>query len=171
MKNQIKIGTVWHWQHWYKGCLLKKWTEHNLCTTEGRTHVLDACFSGATQITAWYLAPFEDNHTPAAGDTYAVPGFTECTDYDEASRVQWQEGGAAAGVITNTLVKASLTFNAVKDIYGAALVGGGTAASTKDDQAGGGTLFCESQFSGGPEAVMSGSVLKVTIEITCSNVP
>ncbi|GAG37639.1 unnamed protein product, partial [marine sediment metagenome] len=51
---------------------------------------------------------------------------------------------------------------------GAALVGGGTAASTKDDQAGSGTLFCESQFSGGAEAVMSGSVLKVTVEITCS---
>jgi len=96
-----------------------------------------------------------------------VPVFTECTAYDEATRVQWQQGVAAAGVITNTLIKASLTFNDVKNIYGAALVGGGTAAGTKNDQAGGGTLFCESQFSGGAEAVMSGSVLKVTIEITC----
>ena len=167
--EKITVGSVWTWEHWHRGVLLRRWSEHNLCTTEGRNHILDAVFAADTQITAWYVAPFEDNHTPAAGDTYAVPGFTECTAYDEVTRVQWQQGGAAAGVITNTLIKASLTFNAVKDIYGAALVGGGTAASTKDDQAGGGILFCESQFSGGAEAVMSGSVLKVTVEITLTS--
>jgi len=166
--EKLVVGSIWTFEHWYRGVLLRRWSEHNLCTTEGRTHLLDACFSSGTQITAWYVAPFEDDHTPAAGDTYAVPGFTECTDYDEAARVQWQEGGAAAGVITNALIKASLTFNTVKNIYGVALVGGGTAAATKDDQAGGGTLFCQSQFSGGVEAVMSGSTLKVTVEVTCS---
>lgn len=167
--EKISIGSVWKWEHWLNGILLRSWTERNLVTTEGLNHLLDAVFAADTQITTWYVAPFEDDHTPAAGDTYAVPGFTECTAYGEASRVQWQQGGAAAGVITNSAIKASLTFNAVKTIYGAALVGGGTAAATKDDQAGGGTLFCESQFSGGSENVLNGSVLKVTIEITCTS--
>jgi len=168
--EKLTVGSVWTWEHWHRGVLLRRWSEHNLCTLEGRNHILDAVFAAGTQITAWYVAPFEDDHTPASGDTYAVPGFTECTAYDEATRVQWQQGVAAAGVITNTLIKASLTFNDVKNIYGAALVGGGTAAGTKDDQAGGGVLFCEAAFSGGAEAVIDGSVIKVTVEITCSNV-
>lgn len=169
MEN-LWIGSTWHWEHWFKEHFIRGWTERNLVTLEGRNSVLGVQFASGTQITAWYVAPFENDHTPAAGDTYAVPGYTECTTYDETTRVQWQQGGAAAGVISNTAIKASLTFNAVKDIYGAGLVGGGTAASTKSDTAGGGTLFCESQFSGGSEAVMSGSVLKVTVSITCSNV-
>ena len=165
----LRIGSAWTMEHWLDGVLLRRWTEHNLVTTEGRNHALDSAFGGDTQITAWYVVPFENNHSPAAGDTYAVPGYTECTAYDEATRVQWQSASAAAGVISNTAIKASFTFNAAKTIYGTALVGGGTAATTKGNTAGGGTLFCEAQFTGGAEPVVSGSVLKVTVEITCSN--
>jgi len=170
MKNQIQIGTTWHWEHWYNGVLLKKWTDHNLCTTEGRNHILDSVFAADTQITSWYVVPYENDHSPAAGDTYAAPGFTECEDYDETTRPLLQPGAAAAGVIDNSANKASMTFNAVKTIYGAALVGGGSAPSTKGDAAGGGVLFCEAAFAGGAEAVIDGSVIKVTVEITCSDI-
>jgi hypothetical protein len=163
--ENLAIGSVWRWERWHNGILLRRWQDHNLCTLEGRNHILDAVFAGATQISTWYVVPFEDNHTPAAGDTYAVPGFTESTAYDETTRPQWQNGSVAAGVISNTLIKASFAFNALKTIYGGALVGGGTDGPTKNDQAGGGALFCASQFSGGAEAVMNGSTLKVTIEI------
>lgn len=169
MKNGIAIKSIWHWEHWYKGLLLKKWTDHNLCTTEGRNHVLASVFGGGTQITAWYLAPYEDEHSPAAGDTYDTPGFTECEAYDETTRPLLQAGDAAAGVIDNSSNKASMTFNAPKTIHGAALVGGGSAPSTKGDTAGGGILFCEAAYASGSEDVISGSVIKVTVEITCTD--
>jgi len=162
----MKIFSVWEWEHWRGGKLIDTWKEKNLCTDEGLNHVIDVAFSAATQITAWYIALFEDDHTPAAGDTYAVPGFTESTAYTETNRPAWQEAGPSAKVITNSANKATFTINATKTIYGAALVGGGTGANTKDDQAGGGTLFCESQFSSGPKAVENTDVLKVTVTIT-----
>jgi len=165
--NNLNFKTVWNWQHWFDGLLINQWTEQNLCVLEGRNHAIDVIFAAGTQITSWYVAPFEDNHTPASGDNYAAPGFTETTAIEETTRPGFQAGTVAAAVVNNSANRASFTFNAVKTIYGAALVGGGTDANTIGDTAGGGTLFCESQFSS-PEAVIIGSVLKLLVEITLS---
>lgn len=167
--NSLQIGTTWDWQHFLNGLLINQWTEKNLCTLEGRNHVLGVAFAGATQLLNWYVAPFEDNHAPASGDTYATPGFTETIAYDETTRPGWQKGTVSGALIDNSANRASFSFNSVKTIYGAALFGGGTDPDTKDDQAGGGVLFCESQFSS-PEPVINGSVLKVLVEITLTDV-
>lgn len=167
--DRLKIFSVWEWEHWRGGELIDTWTDRNLVTNEGLDSLLDVYFSDATQITDWYILLFEDDHTPAAGDTYAVPGFTESTAYTEANRPAWQEAGPSTQQITNSANKASFTMNATKTIYGAALVGGGTDADTKDDQAGGGVLFNESQFSSGSKAVENTDVLKVTITITVAD--
>ena len=168
------LTSKWEWEHWRGGELLDRWTEHNRVTDEGLEHLLDVAFSDATQITDWYVAIFEDDHTPAYGDTYAVPGYTESTAYDEATRPAWTEAGVEAGdvagkKISNSAAKASFTINATKTIYGGALVGGGTAANTKADAAGGGTLYCASAFSSGSKAVEDDDVLKVSITITAKD--
>lgn len=177
MEQKLKLGSIWEWEQWRPvsarsgaWSLVDSWEEHNICTDEGINHVLDAAFSGGTQITAWYVAIFEDDHTPAAGDTYATPGYTESTAYDEATRPQWQEAGVTSKSITNSANKASFTINATKTIYGGALVGGGSAPSTKGDSAGGGKLYCVAQFSSGSKAVVDDDVLKVTITINGSDV-
>ena len=167
--NELKIATIWNWEHWFDGVLINAWVEKNLCVLEGRNHVLGSALAGGTQITAWYVAPFEDDHTPAAGDNYATPGYTECIAYEESTRPGWQSGSVVAAVVNNSSNKTSYTFNASKTIYGASLVGGGTDPEVKDDQAGGGILLCESKFSVA-EVVVNGSVLKVTVEITLSAV-
>jgi len=131
-------------------------------------YLLGAGFSAVTAITAWYIAVFDNNHTPAAGNTYAVPGFTEATNYT-GNRAQWQEGGVSSKSITNSANKASLTFSSAATIYGAALVGGGSAATTKADTAGGGTLFNISQFTSGAKSMASDDVLKVTITLTAAD--
>ena len=164
--NQFRMASLWEWEHWRKGQMIDHWTDHNLCTDEGLTHIMDIAFSDGTQITDWFVIIFEDSHSPAAGDTYAVPGFTESTAYDEATRPAWQEAGVSSKTITNSANKATFTMNATKTIYGGALVGGGTAEDTKDDQAGGGVLYCESQFASGSKPVVDDDVLKVTITIT-----
>ena len=166
--DRLKVSSVWDWEHWRDGKLIDIWTDHNLATDEGLDSVLDVYFSDATQITDWYILLFEDDHTPAAGDDYAIPGFTESTAYAEANRPAWQEAGPSTQQITNSANKASFTMNATKTIYGAALVGGGTDADTKDDQAGGGTLYCEAQFTSGSKAVEDTDVLKVTITISAA---
>jgi hypothetical protein len=55
-------------------------------------------------------------------------------------------------------------------IYGAALVGGGTAATTKGNAAGGGTLYNISAFSTGSKPMASSDVLKVTVTLTIQDV-
>lgn len=147
------------------GKLIDKWKSKNLVTNEGQNALLDVMFSGGTQISTWYVVCFEDNHSPAAGDTYAVPGYTETTAYNEANRPTWTEAGVSSQSITNSANKATFTFNASKTIYGAALVGGGSAPSTKGNTAGGGKLYSLSSFSSS-KAVQSGDVLNVTVTLS-----
>lgn len=169
------VGSVWGWEHWRKidGIYqqIDEWFDHNIMTDEGLTYMFDSAFSGGTQITAFYLVTYEDNHTPAAGDTYATPGFTECTAIDETTRPAWSEAGVASKILTNSASKATFTYNATKTIYGAALVGGGSAPTTKDDTAGGGTLVCEVGFTSGSKPVVNTDILKVTVTMTASDVP
>jgi hypothetical protein len=149
---------------------VKKWEEsaHNLVTTEGIAHVLNALLHGSTQITTWYVVPFENDHTPAAGNTYAVPGYTECTAYDEIARQAYNEAEAAAGSVTNSANKATFTISDTKTIYGAALVGGGTDADTKSDTAGGGTLLCLATFASS-RSVADDDTLQITYTFSAAD--
>ena len=170
LASRIKIGSVWEVECRDKDGNLK-WREvnHNLCTDEGLNALLDIMFHADTQITTWYIFPFENDHTPAAGNTYATPGCTECTAYDEATRQEFVEAAASGKSLTNSANKATFTISDTKTIYGCALVGGGGAASTKVDTAGGGTLFCLSQFSEGSRNVVDDDTLNVTVTITVAD--
>jgi hypothetical protein len=147
------------------------WTERNknLCTDQGLNALLNIMFHAATQITTWYIAIFNTDTTILAAHTYAVPGYTESTAYDEATRPEYVEAASSAKSTTNSANKASFTMSGTTTIYGAALVGGGSAASTKSDTAGGGTLYCASKFTSG-KAVEDGDVLKVTVTLTAADV-
>ncbi len=171
--ESFTITSMWDWEHWRKfnGIyqLIDEWTERNVVTDEGLNSLLGVYFSDDTQITDWYILCFENDYTPLITNTYATPGFTETTAYDETTRPAWQEGGASAKAINNTSNKASFTYNATKTIYGGALVGGGTGANTKGDTGGGGVLFCSSQFSSGSKAVVNTDILKVSVSLSCAD--
>lgn len=168
MQANVGVKTHWEWEHWRNGKLIDKWEHGNVCTDEGLNALLDIMFHGSTQITAWYVLLFETDTTPAAGTTYATPVFTESTAYAEATRPAYTEAAASSKVTTNAANKAVFTINATKTIYGAALVGGGTAANTKGDTAGGGTMYCAAKF-GASKSVVSADVLNVTIQITAAD--
>jgi len=172
--GKMALGSVWRWEHFRKfngvHCKIDEWEVPNIMTDEGINYILDAALSGLTPITTWYCTVFENDYTPLATNTYATPGYTECTAYDEATRPQWSEAGVSSKVITNSASKATFTFNATKTIYGGALVGGGSAPTTKADTAGGGKLICSVQFTSGSKSVVSTDVLKVTVTVTGSNV-
>ena len=102
---------------------------------------------GGAAISAWYFAPFSNDYTPVNGNTYATPGYTEMTTlYDEATRQEWAEGASSGQSITNA-VAATITATGDVTVYGAGVVGGGSAATTKGDTAGGGTLLASGKFA------------------------
>lgn len=160
--------SIWDVEHWRKGQLLSKTRDRNVCTDEGLDALLDIMFGATAKIATWYVAIFEDDYTPLITNTYAVPGYTESTAYTEAARVEFIDVPASSKVMTNSVSKATFTMNATKTIYGAALVGGGSAPTDNTDTAGGGTLYCSSQF-GSAKPVVSTDVLKVTVTITAAD--
>lgn len=123
----------------------------NLVVNEGIDAALDVHLSAATQITAWKLAVFKTNTTILATHTYASPGYTECTttNLDEATRQAWTEAGVSSHALTNAAAPAVYTGDDAHTIYGASIVGGGSAASTLADVAGGGKLHAAANFGAG----------------------
>lgn len=112
---------IWRWRAYRRGLLLWEDKYKNKVVDEGLTYALGALKNG-TPKPAWYVLLFESNHAPAEGDTYANPGFTECTAYDEATRPLWNAGSIIDKVLSNGLSLASYTMSATNIIYGGALV-------------------------------------------------
>jgi len=140
----------------------------DLMINQGLNHILNVVLHGATQISPWYCVLSETNTAPAAGMTYAVPSFTETTAYDEATRPEYNEAESTAQSTTNSANKATFTASATKTFYGAALVGGGTAPSTKGDTAGGGTLLCYGLFATA-QPVIDGNIVNLTYTVTSAD--
>ncbi len=140
----------------------------NLITNEGLDHILNVILHGATQITTWYCVISESDTEPAAAMTYAVPSFTETTAYNEATRPEYVEAESTARSTTNEANKAEFTASAPKTLYGAGLVGGGSAATTKGNTDGGGTLFNYGEFAAS-QPVVDDNVVNLTITITSAD--
>ena len=168
-KQRALISSIWNVE-----CIRggeKVWEEQveNLCTDQGLNKLLDVMFHATTQITTWYIALFNSDTTVLSTHTYAVPGYTESSQYSESTRPEFVEAAASGKSTSNTASKATFTINTTTTIYGAALVGGGSAATTKGDTAGGGTLYCAAKFTT-PRSCENLDVLKVTVTLTASDV-
>lgn len=168
-KNSLRLGGYFTVSCYDVNGILK-WTEktHNIVTNEGLNHVLNVYLHGTSAIGIWYCTMFENNYTPLAGDTYAIPGYTECTAYDEATRPIYVEGAASGQFITNSSNKAVFTINNTKTLYGASLVGGGTDPTIKGNTAGGGILFCAAKFSSS-RGVIASDVINLTYTISATD--
>jgi hypothetical protein len=163
-------GSRWNFECYDKDGNLK-WVDldrPNTITNEGLDAWLNIMFHGATQITTWYIVPVETDTTAATTMTYAVPGFTEWDGYSELTRQVFVAAAASSQSITNSANKAVYTSTETKTLYGGALVGGGTAADTISDTAGGGTLFCYAKFSAG-KPVEATDTFKIYSTISIAN--
>lgn len=163
--GQLHIGGRYDCELVRDGEVIDRWSEHNLIVNEGLNHILDVQFHGATQIATWYIGLFEGNYTPVAGLTAATvtSAATECTAYDETTRVEYNEAAPASQGITNSANKATFTFNATKTIYGAFLVSASAKSATS------GKLFSAARFSTS-KAVVASDQLLVTYTINASSV-
>ena len=166
-RGKLSLGGVFKLECFSKKTGEKKWETEtpNIVTNEGLDHVLNVYLHAATQITTWYLAIFEDDHTCAAGDTYAVPGYTESSSYDEATRPAYVEAASTARSTTNSASKGTFTISATKTIYGAALV----SSSVKDDvAAASAVLFASGSFTTA-KACTDDDVLELTYTISSAD--
>lgn len=103
--------------------------------------ILDVVLNAGTQKTAWYLAPMDTNHTPAAADTYVNSCGTanyESTDYSEANRQTWTPGTVSGQSVDNSASIAAVTMQGNDTaIYGWMLV----SDNTKGDTAASGAIL------------------------------
>ena len=86
----------------------------NLVPTEGLTHILSVALAQGVQKLAFYIALFSGNVSVQNTWTGAnfVANATEFTNYDEATRVEWQHGAVAAGSVSNADTPALFTIGA-----------------------------------------------------------
>ena len=172
VKSEIVPKGVFHVEHWRAGKLLQEFDCKNGVTNEGKDALLDIMFHNATQITVWYLAPLKTQTGSGVqpDDTYVAIGeagneWTESQDYDETLRQEFVEGAASGQQINNSGNKAIFTMDATVTIEGVICVGGGTAASTKADKNGGGTLWATALFAASVD-VEDDDELKVTYTVS-----
>ena len=151
-------------EHRRCGDLLARVAGANIVTTEGLNHILNVVLAGSLQSLSWYMALFEGNVTPAATLTAATytATTTECTAYDEATRVAFTPGASAAGVIDNAASRAVFTMNATKTVYGGGLLTASAKSATT------GSLLAAARFSA-PRNVAADDELSVKYTLTLTS--
>ena len=164
-QQQVFVGGAFDVEHRRGGDVIGRDLSANLLPTEGLNHLLDVVLHGTAQVTTWYVALFEGNYTPVAGLTAATftASATECTAYDESTRVAYDEGAASGGVIDNASSRATFTMNASKTVYGGALLSASAKSATS------GVLLAAARFSSSRSVVDDDELaIKYTITATSS---
>ena len=161
LKHHALVRTKWHVECIRQGDKVWEVNADNVVTMEAIDKLLMTMFKEDTQISNWHVV-LSESGTASQANTYVSKGFTECTAYTSLTRPAWAMGSAASGQMSNSGTKATFTISDTKTIYGAALVGGGTAGSVKNDTAGGGILYGYANFPDSKDVVAT-DVLNVTV--------
>jgi len=137
----------------------------NLITNGGLDHILDIVLSGGSQITTWYVLLTASTPTVAAGDTMSShAGWTEFTDYDEANRQTWTDGGVSSQSVDNSASKAVFTVSSNSSTIGGACL---TSDNTKSGSSG--TLLGGGAFSGGDKSADDDDTISITATYTAAD--
>lgn len=165
-KAEALLGGVFTFEVFREGDSLGVEYATNIVVDEGLNYLLDAALSGGTPITSWYVGIYGNNYTPVAGDlgsNIATNAGEITTQYDEATRPAWSDGGVASELVDNSASPATFTFNTTDVVYGAFLVG-------NDNVKGGatGTLYAAALFATSRD-VASADVGNITYACTIAD--
>lgn len=161
----MKLNGFFTTKHYRDGELLGTATiDPNLVVDEGVNHILDVGLSGGTQDTTWFVGLIKSTGAVAAGDTAANINSTniawsESTEYSEANRQAFTDGGVASKSLSSTASPASFSINGTQTVTGAFLVGDNTKKGTTT------AIYCASKFASS-KAVTSGDTLTVAWTLT-----
>ena len=134
----------------------------NGVTTAGLNDMLQVAFNSGTQKTSWFLALINNaGYTAVAlADTMAShSGWTELTDYNEATRPTWVAAAAAGGSISNSSTGNFTNTTANNQVRGAFLVSDNTKGGAT------GTLWATALLST-VRTLNAGQVLKISYTTT-----
>jgi hypothetical protein len=155
--------------HWRVECRDQhgnlKWVEEfkNRVVNTGLNDILDKYWKGSTYTAAFYVGLTDGTPTDAAADTMAShAGWTEVTDYDEATREVLTLGAVASQSVNNSSSTASFTINATVTVGGIFV----TTNSTKGGSTG--TLIAVAAFPDGDRAAVDNDVLNATVTLTAA---
>lgn len=141
--NGLQVTGRWRWEIWTPGGDCRKLGQfHNGIVTVGINALLDAYFNAGTQPAGFYVGPIDDDDYDelSADDTMAShAGWTEMTDYSEATRPAWDPSAAASGLLVASSAS-EITLSAGKTLKGLFL----TSDNTKGGTAG--TLWATGLF-------------------------
>lgn len=143
-----------------------KWEDkaYNTVVNVGLNDVLDKYWKGSSYTAAHYVGLTDGTPTPAAGDIMSShAGWTEVTDYSEATRELLVLGSVSSQSVDNSASKASFSINGTATVGGAFITTNSTKGGTT------GTLVSVAAFSEGDKSVTSGDTLNVTCTITAAD--
>lgn len=162
--NALANGAFAHTLH--QGEAIDAAIDPNLVVNEGLDYLLNVAFASAAPITAWYLALFSGNVTPAPAWTGAnwVAAATEQVNYVATSRPPWSVTTTTTQSIGNGASEAMFEFTGTgNNVYGAALVSANTKSSTT------GRLFAATRFSAPRLGLSSPDKLGVQYVVTAQD--
>lgn len=157
-------------EHMRDGECIYKETGQNLITDEGMKEILGVIFDGvAADSATYYIGLFNTDTTPLVTHTYASPGFTESTDYDNiAVRATYDPAspsGSGTVTISNSASKATFTMSATTTIYGAAVF----SYNDNGDTAHAGAVLMAAKKFTSARSVVDNDQLLITYEFSLTN--
>lgn len=142
------------------GKLIDKLVVNNAVVDVGKNSWLDVYFRNQTQLPSWYFGLVDNSGFTAFAvtDTMAShAGWTEFTNYDEATRVQWSPAAAASKSISNS-TPSTINIAGTGTLKGIFLASNSTKSGTS------GTLWTEAAFAS-TVAVVDNDQLKLTYTV------
>jgi len=123
---------------------------------------LDSTIKTGVSAPTWYIGLTDGTPSAAAGDTMAShAGWTEVTAYDEANRVEFQEGTISSGSVDNSGNTATFTVSANSTTVGGAfLVNNNTKGGSTGD------LLAVGAFTAGDKSLDDNDTLDVTLTLS-----
>ena len=166
MANTLNFKGRYHVEIFRKGELIETADFSNGITDEGKDNILDVMFHGDTQTATWYIGLIDNSGFSALADSDthdSHAGWTENTDYSEATREAFVEAASSGQSITNSASVGEFTMNATATIKGMFLA----SLSTKGSVSASGVLWCTGAFSSNL-SVINGDLVRVTYTLSVS---
>jgi hypothetical protein len=172
LESNLQVHANWFTEHFRGGKLLEANDQgSNLFTTEGMNFILNEVFNAGGACTGdLYVNIFDQNVTPAAGDTASAKlgaagtygELQATTEMDETARQAYTVAAASSANVTNTANKAVFTIAATRTIYGGFIVTDSDPTSTA------GKLICAKAFTAS-RSVVDDDVLNILISLTMTS--
>ena len=171
MKQELRIGGIFTYEHIRDGKVIDTWEEPNLVVDQGLNHIVNVVFGADSKLYQSYVGIYANNYTPLAANvaaTFSGVGVASeiTTEISNATIPAWAGYTAPATTtksLSNSASPAIFSFTAGASVNGAFLASSSAKAGTT------GVLFAASKFPA-TRTMLTGDVLSVIYTISVASV-